>query len=288
MYPSPRDAEPSVRDRVYRQATSGHDGRRSFAAVLLAVAVFLLVVSVSCRQVTEPGNARHLIEGGIASLTDIDRLLEDQADTLRLAAASSEADTLDIPGYPLDIVVTNQEVIQSSNTELRAIILERSSALVYAQGIDAFDRTGDQSIRRFSIQGLLEIGIGQLSESNHNRATLLAVVSLLATAALAAITAATSEGWGRMRSIGFAAAAGALPVILVVALLRLLVGSIGGDDAFLHDLRELAREALAVPLRNGLIVGAAGLVLVVAAIVLGRVERIVSPPPPEHIEDLDY
>ena len=277
----------AVRDRLYGRATSSSEGRRNFVAVLLAVSIFVLIVSISCRQATAPGQARNILEAGLVSLTDLDQLLADEGPAIRQSALESQDEHFILPGYPLDIVLTREEVISSSDEQLRALILGRSSALLYAQGIEAFDRTGNQDLRRFSVQGILEYGVGQISETNHNRATFIAIVAAVACAASGAIVAASGTGWGRMRGLGFAAIAGAIPVIVAFFLLRLVVGAIGGDDPFIGGYRDITNAALGVPLRNGLIVLGAGVVVVAAAIVLARIERMMSGPQ-VHAWDDDY
>jgi hypothetical protein len=79
-----------------------------------------------------------------------------------------------------------------------------------------------------------------------------------------------------MRSVGFATAAGALPVVLLFALARVAVGAVGGGDPFEQHLRDISTSALTVPIRNGSIVFVAGVAMVVAAVVLSRVDRAVS------------
>jgi hypothetical protein len=276
MYPDDEQYDVDVRDRVYGNATQSREGRRSVVVVLLAVSVFLLVFSVSCQQVTAQGSARNIIEAGLISLTDLDQFLADEGPAIRQAALESKQSTIPLTGYPLDIVLTRDEVLKSSDAQLRNIILERSSALLYAEGVDAFDRTGNSSVRTFSLQGVMEFAVGQVSEANHSRATVFALIGIAGCAIFGAIAAATGQGWGRMRSVGFATAAGALPVVLLFALARVAVGAVGGGDPFEQHLRDISTSALTVPIRNGSIVFVAGVAMVVAAVVLSRVDRAVS------------
>jgi hypothetical protein len=278
VYPDANDPEVSVRDRVYGSATAPSEGRRSFAVAILTCCIFIFVIALSCRQATAPGPARNILESGLVTLTEIDQLLADDGESFREFAANSDDDIILLPGYPLDIVLTPSEVTDSNDAELRILILERSSALLYARGIDAFDRTGEQSLRRLSIQGVLELGVGQVSQTNHDRANLIAFVSMLGIALCGAIVAATGNGWGRMRTLGMAGAAGSLPVVLIFAVARLIVAQIGGDDPFVSGFREITDSVLGVPVRNGLIVLSAGVIVVASSIVLARADRLLSPP----------
>lgn len=285
MYPDSESRDVSARDRLYGHATASSEGRRNFVIVLLTVSIFLLVVSVSCRQATAPGPARNILEAGLVTLTDLDQLIADDGPAIRQAAGESELQEFPIPGYPLDIVLTRAEILGSSDQQLRDLILERSSGLLYARGVEAFDRTGEQNLRRFSLQGVLEYGVGQVSQETHDRATFFSLVALALCAVLGAIVAASGTGWGRMRAVGFAAIAGSIPVVLAFFLLRLIVGGIGGDDPFVRGYRDITNAALGVPLRNGLIVLVAGVFVVAASLALARLERMVSPPPATFEDD---
>jgi hypothetical protein len=275
----------SARDRVYDQATGSREGRRSIMLVLLAASLFVLVLSVSCRQATAPGPANRVLASGVSELTDIDQYLADQGPAIRQSALDSSEQQLQLPGYPLDVVLTRDQVVKSSDAQLRDLILSRSAALVYAGGLGEFDRTGSQSIRRFSLQGALELGVDQISESTHSRASFLALLALLSSAVCGAVVAATAEGWSRLRLLGFAAVAGGLPCVLLAFLLRLITGAVGGNDPFEVAMRSIVRSVLAVPLRNGLILLAAGAVLIVIAVVLNRVERMTLSPAADAGED---
>lgn len=279
------DEPTSVRDRVYGQATLSADGRRSFVAVLLAIAIFSLIISVSCRQVTAPAAGRDILESGIVALTDIDQFIADDGPALRQAALENDDPVLAIPDFPVDLVLAREEVVNSSDEQLRKVLLERSSALVYAEGLDAFDRTGDQSLRRFSLQGILEFGVAQVSQSSHDRATLFAVVSALACALLGAVVAGSASGWDRMRALGIAATAGAVPAVLLFLGLRFVAGALAGEDPFQETISDITQSSLAVPLRNGLIVMAMGAVVVGASMGLARLERMAKGPAPVTEDD---
>ena len=284
MYPDEIDPEVSVRERVYVGATSSREGRRSISVALLTICVFVFIISLSCRQSTAPGPARNVLEAGLVTLTDIDQMLADEGDSIRELAKNSDTDNLTIPGYPLDVVLTRSEVTTSNNAELRTLILERSSALIYAEGISAFDQNGQQSLRRLSIQGILELSLSQVSQSTHDRATTIALISLIGIGVCGAIVAATGTGWSRMRSLGMAAAAGAIPVVLMFFVIRLFVGQIGGDDPFVADYRDVTRAALGVPMRNGLVVLAAGVVVIAVSLGLPRVESLLTSSKPTQTE----
>ena len=264
-----------LRERVFGDATSG-DGRRSLVGALFAVSLFLLILCLSARQVTEAGNATLMLESGIAVLTDIDRLVEDEGPLLREQAAQSPDEVFAIPGYPLAVFVDREE-LGLPDDELIDRLLARSAALVYVEGIGAFDTTGQQRLNRLSAEGLLEFAVGQVSQDTHDRATFGALIFALSTSALGILFLLTSSGWGRLRGLGFATAAGALPGLFIFGSVYLLVGRLGGDDLFVADLREITHAGIRVPFRNFGIVFLAGAAMAIAGIVLGFAERRLMP-----------
>ncbi len=264
---------PSAHDRIYGHVAASRGGRVMLLGACLAAFLFLLVLSLSIRQATAPGPAQRVIESGIASLTDIDQLLADNRDALEQLARNSTSDAIAIPGYPLNVYLTRDEAMYLSHDELRAAILSRSSALVYTRGTGAFDTTGHQSISRFSTEGVLQRLVGQVSQRTHDRATIATIVFAIAVALAAIGVVVTNTGWARLRNLGVATLAGALPGLLLFALIRFLTGRLGGSDAFVEDLRTITQSVIGVPLRNFLIVTLLGAFLTVTGITAGLLTR---------------
>lgn len=273
MYPTEAEDRASLRDRVYGDATAPSEGRLSLVASLCAICLFLLVVSLSVRQVTAPTHALPVLESGIAVVTDVNQLVADQAPPAREQAQTSSDQFFTLPGYPLDVALSRSELLGLGDEQLAALLLQRSAALVYAEGLGAFDRTGEQSFDRFSSQGLVELAVGQVSRSTHGRATTAAIFFLLATALFAILLVIIAAGWTRLRGLGVAIAVGAVPGLLIFAGLSRLVGNLGGADPFESDLREISSTVLRVPVRNFGIVVITGLMLVTASYVLPLIER---------------
>lgn len=265
-------AEPPVRERLFAEVASPGEGRRSLVAVLLALAAFGMALSVSAWQVTGEATALPMLRSAIASLTEVDRFLAEEGPGLREAAARQEG-VLELPGYPLPIALEAREVRGASDAELQAMLLDRSAALVYAEGLRAFDLTGAQSIDRFSVDGLLELMAGQLSGPAHERAGTAAAVLAAATAALAALLAALSTGWSRLRAPAAAAALGGVGAAALSLAAWAIAGQFGGSDPFVSDLRAIAQAGVSAGTRNGAIVAGAGLALVAAAWGLELLER---------------
>jgi len=250
---------------------AGTHGRRTLCAAALVVSVFILVLSLSIRQSTEPGAASNVIQAGVAVTTDIDRVLAGNIDQLRLEAQAGTAQSYNIPGYPLAVYLSREELATLSTPQLRALVLARSSALVYRDGLGAFDHTGHQSLSRFSSQGLLKLTVGELSQSTHDRASAVMLVSLIATVLSVVGLVVSSEGWSRMKRLGLALAVGTAPGVILFGLAWLLAGFVGGSDPFEQSLRDIARAVVSVPVRNFGVAAVLGGIIALAGIVLERI-----------------
>src|SRR5439155_12728297 len=132
----------------------------------------------------------------------------------------------------LDVYLSRDEVLTLSTPALRALILHRSSALVYARGLSAFDRTGGQSLSIFSSEGALQLLVGQLSADSHDHAGIAATVLAILTALAGIALVFKADGMRRVRALGEAAVPGGLLGILATIGGRALLGLFGGSDRF--------------------------------------------------------
>lgn len=266
------EGERHLRDRIYGEATSSRDGRKALLTALLAVLVFLFLLAFSTRQATAEAPAQRVLESGVAATTDVDALLAEDRPALQQFAEQNTAQSIPVAGVPIEVFVTRDEALNLSPAQLRQVVLQRAAAQVYADGLKAFDRTGKQSISRFSSQGLLEFGVGQLSGDTHDRATLATILLLAALVAAAGGVLAVNAGWQRARSLGLGVLAGSLPGVALFAIAWLLAGVVAGSDVFQADLEAIVRAVIMVPLRNYVVGTALGVVILAAAIVLARLD----------------
>ena len=240
----------------------------------LALLVFLLVGAVSVRQTTSQSAARHLIEEGIASLTDIDGLIAEQRPQLQQVVAGGNQASLTLPGYPLDIRFTRDEVLNWPDAQFRQLVLERSSAAIYVNGLSAFDQQGKQSISLFSTQGALESLVGWLSEDTYSAANAAAVILALLVAGLGFATVVRNHGFARVRAPGAACLIGGLAGYVLVSAVAWALGRLWGGDPFSNDLHTLIAKLTDVPRRNYLVTSllGAGLLAIGAAagLIAGR------------------
>ncbi len=267
-------ADESVRTRIQdRVSAETGRGSRTLVTGVLAFSTFLLLAALSLYQVTAPQRATSLLRQGIASATEVDLLLAQEGDTIRRFAESSKQPVIAVPGYPVTIALTRDEVLRSNNDQLANLLLDRSAALVYEDGLKAFDVTGSQSVSVFSAQGLLDLLVGRLSQSTHDHARTASLV-FAAIAALSAITLSFQlQGFLRMRILGQAVLIGAIPGLLFSLGATFILDRLGSNDPFVSDIRSLVRSAVDVPTRNYAVVAIGGTIVMACGFVLGQVSN---------------
>ncbi|MGI8925032.1 MAG: hypothetical protein ACR2HN_00115 [Tepidiformaceae bacterium] len=265
---------PTHRPRGYGYEGGGGygGGGARLLVIALSVASFLLVAAVSASQVTRPREAANLIEAGIAATTEPELFLAEHESELRTLAQSSDSPSVTLPGYPLEVFLSRDEALNLTIGELSDLIIQRAAAVVYEDGVEAFDRTGEQSVGTFSSQGLLRALLERLSQRTHDRAAVASFVLALVVALAACGVLLFLPGWRRLRMLGLAIAAAGAGGLVVTGALLLLLRATGGDDPFAADLREILTTVLAAPLRNYLVVFLLGAAITAAGILLPRVE----------------
>jgi len=261
------------RERIYRDARSPASGGREVLLVfLVAAAVFFLIAALSARQVTSPSRATNILRSGIATTTEIDLLLEENLSEMKRAAASADAETWAIPGFPIDVVLSRDEVLTLDQAQVRALVLHRAGALVYDQGLEAFDITGDQSFGLLSAQWAMDMFIGQLSSSNNSRANIAVLFFGAVVMVGSVLILLFSDAFSGFKRLGAAVATGSAVGLVLTGIAWFIAGRVGGDDPFMIDLREIIRTVLSAPLRNFLI----GIILGTFIFALGPVLALIA------------
>lgn len=258
-----RPAEP---DKRRPRSHGGSDGETP-AALLFAILLFFLIGFLSLWQLTAEPRALSMIEAGLASATDIDRLLDDNREDLQRYARANPGQTFAVPGFPLDVAITPDEVANSSQAELREILLQRASAAVYEKGAHAFDLSGDQSISRFSSEGGLRFLLDRLTGGVHTVAAWTAIAIAVVAGFVGFHVLRREDSRRRFQVIGTFAAIAGIAGCAVTFVAKFFVDRLGGNDPFSADLRDLADTALSVPMTNYLVVFGSG--IVVALVGLG-------------------
>jgi hypothetical protein len=82
-----------------------------------------------------------------------------------------------------------------------------------------------------------------------------------------------NSGFGRVKVLGLALAAGALPGLALCLIADAVAGRVFGDSVFGEDLGSVVSSIFDVPVRNFLIVSALGILLAVLGIVFTAIAR---------------
>lgn len=275
-----------------RERVFAHDqhapvrGGLVLVTLLLALSAFIFIAACSFSQVTDEPHALRVLRSSIAATTEIDLLIAVGTEDVRAAAGSTDGAAVHLGGFPFDVSLTAEEARVLTPDEVRARLLDRAAAAVYSSGMGAFDRTGSQDLDSLTSQGMLNRALGTLTETNHDRATALALVSLGASVVLGALTLAFREGPGRFTLLGGSLAlAGALGLV-ISGLLYLVVRVLaGGSDPLVGELQDLVERLVEAPLRNFAVLAVLGGAVWSMVAVLRAIDRT---PPPEDEWDDDY
>jgi len=266
-----------------------YDGARAGYSMLLGLSAFLLVGALSFYQLSSPPVSRQLIAEGVAVLTELDLLLdESEAEIDAAARAAGDGGLVAVPGYPLEVRLTQREVLESDRAELRELVLLRSAAIVYDDGLDAFDE-GAADISPFSSEGLLNWLVGRLSETNHSRSGVAAGVLGVLTALAAVMVVVRSHGFARVRSLGIPLMVAAIVGLIATGLvLRPLLGRWWGGDPFGDAVDGIISDGLGIAVSNFLVLAGLGVALFLVGVAFELGSRLAFRGDRDLAEDEQY
>jgi len=254
-----------------RQERPWRDTLVRLAGMALAVFGGLWLVLFSASEATSEAVARPALESLVDTMTGLPGLLELHQNEITAATGDAE-----VPGYPLPVTIPS-DAVAGGPDEWRDVILEQSSALLYAEGPDALAGGEDaEGSGTFSTSGGTRLLMSNLTESRHDSiAFLLWPLGIAAAVALIAIVAVGS-GFVRFGALGLATAAAGIPAVLMGGLAWGIVAFVGSDGSALAEQGHAIASDLAwLPLRNGLTFVVVGLGVAVAA----RVAAVFFPAP---------
>jgi len=228
------------------------------AAMAFAVAGGLWLAFFSASEATSEQVARPALESLVDTMVGLPGLLEIHAGTI--AAADGDAE---VPGYPLPITIPANDVSEGP-ARWRAVILEQTSALLYAEGPEAFGVS--EGGGTFSTSGGTRLLMSNLTESRHSSFAFLVWPLGIAAVVAAIAIVAVGSGFLRFGAMGLATATAAIPSIVVGGLAWAIVTFVGSDGSALAEQgHEIASELAWLPIRNGLTFLVAGLAVALAA-----------------------
>ncbi len=244
------------------------------AIIALAFFAMLTIGAWSVIQVTGEETAERIIKRSLVPLTEVDELLEAEYAAI-VAAASESVDSetvLVISGYPLEIEIPTRELALLSREELRELLLNESAARIYDQGIIAFQQEpgGLDGDGILSARGVMRLSVGQLTRDNHQIAQIIGGLLVFVTAVLTLMVVFLSDGFRRIRNVGFALTIGAVPMTLAVVGARFAIRTAAGDadDPFNEAFLDVGAQLLWIPIRDFIIFGVLGLLVLALGIAL--------------------
>jgi hypothetical protein len=241
-------------------------------ASLLVLALMALLVAISLVHLTAEGPAKRVLHRSVASLTEIDTLLDQGYEELRAAAQEDEEATLQLADFPVQIVLSSEEVLSRSRSELRQLLLDRSADKLYDEGMSAFREEGvdlsEEDISFFSSQGAARNSLGFLRDNVHDSLR-IAVACLAGISALLALgLVLLARGFGRLASLGAAVTAAAIPFLTLGLALRfaLRLTSEGDNEYVAGESLEIAQEVAWIPIRNSIPLTGMGIAFLVVGV----------------------
>lgn len=258
-------------------------------SALLTVAIAFWLALLSAAQATSEQAALPALERGVTVLTELDALIEAQAEALaeQAAAGQTSGSTVSLAGFPLrDVDVPVDEVTSDGAFDLslaRDAFLSRAAQRIYTRGTSAFEG-GDEiaaGASIFSAAGGIKLVLNTLSSDNHGRVTVWLWPAGAACLVLGALLLAAGSGFGRFVALGVTLMLASLPVLLAALALRFALAVAAPDgDRVVDEFVAIARQFTALPVRNALWTAGAGLAITVPVAILDAVfEHSVKRPP---------
>ncbi len=278
-YLPPRPGErfqPGAR-RDRESANSSGPFLRALLVGALALSVALLIVAVSARQVSQPGNAMPLLQAMVLALTDPEPLVASQLESIRSRANSNGDDGIEVTGFPLPVRLSAQEARSLEAPSMADLLVTRAAALLYVEGMGAFDQTGSQDGGVFSAQGIVRRTGDRLTADANNSASRWSAILLVPTGILGVAVILAYREDRRLRAVGIGVLLGGFTGLLLCVALGLIADGADDGDPFGNDIRAIADDALGVAQRNFLVVSFLGVFLIGASIALRYMPRPAEP-----------
>ncbi|HUS82234.1 MAG TPA: hypothetical protein VM013_03120 [Dehalococcoidia bacterium] len=245
--------------------------------LLLVSTLGVLLLSVDATQLTASGTAHKALRRTVASLTEIDALIEDRGQMVTTSAGSGGSASSVLIGFPIDVPLSEQEAQNLSTAELRDVILDRSADRLYTDGFSAFREGGRGSVNVdiLSPPGAVRYTAGLLTEDNHE---LMRVVLALVAGFAAILTVALvllSRGYGRLTSVGAAVVAACLPPLLLSVTVRFILrmASEEESDYLTAQLYALGRDVAWLPIRNAITFACLGVVFLTMGVAFSLLSK---------------
>lgn len=251
--------------------------RNSFkwaTGILLVLSLLSLLVALGLAQLTAEGPAKRTLRRSVASLTEIDTLLDESYEELQQEAREDEEAALRLKDFPVQVSLSAEEVLELSRSELRELLLDRSAERLYDEGMSAFREEGadlgEEGMGFFSTQGAVWNSLGFLRDNVHEalRVVVASLVGICLVLVLA--LALLGRGFGRLASVGAALSAAAIPFLVGAVAIRFALRLVSdeGEEYLVRELTRIGEEIAWIPIRDSIAFTVLGMSFLVAGTVL--------------------
>jgi len=256
----------------------GRGGARILLGALLFVSLLALFLVLVLAQATSEGTAKRALRHSVASLTEIDPLIDrNYGDLQQRATVAAPGDRLTLRGFPIAVPLTPAEARGISKPDLRELLLSRSADAMYRDGTDALREpaSGAGRVGLFSVAGITDHALDFLRRRNHDILLVLTFVLAGVSAVCAAAFVLTCRGFGRITALGAVTFAAALPVLLVgLALYGDMRWNEGSADEYTQrQFAVIVRDLSWIAVRDGAVLAGLGLALIAVGVVFALWER---------------
>lgn len=250
-------------------ATSHRNVTKWIVALLLFITFLAFLAALQAFLITSEGASERTLRRALATVSEIDVLLDRQYEDLRQRAESAgPGESLELQDFPLTVEFTASEVSSQSRDELRDTLLDRGASTLYDDGTGAMraeSSTGDVAV--FSLGGSIDRALNLLREDVHTALAVVMVVLGAIALALTGLLITATRGFGRILAPAAVALAASTTLAAAGLLARLSLETSGGDEYVRAQFLDIARELVWLPIRNGAILaGVSALVTAIAAI----------------------
>jgi hypothetical protein len=267
------DAPPYVGLRRRAAEPPPGAGRARATGVLVAAAAAAVILTHALTMASAPAAAARTLRSVTPALTDLDQALAAHDAEIRAASAAG-GESVTVPGLPLRVEV-QPEAAEAGGEERRRAAVDAIAGTLYQEGHAAFvaaDARNDTTPGLFTSRWALRRALDTLTHDAHDRFQGARTVSGALFALTLVLLLVQVDGRRWLAAAGSALMAGALiaALALVLAQIGVWLATAGGSDVAGAAVGRIAREVLITASITAGVAAAAGIVLLVAGVLVGR------------------
>jgi hypothetical protein len=243
---------------------------RWVAGLALSAVLAVTFIALSLFQITGETMARPALRDALNALVEGDAIVARNYEDLRgRAEASQPGELLELRDYPIAIALSREDVLASSQDDIRRLLLNGGVDRMYDDGTSVLrDDEFSGTAGRFTAAGTVGQFLGFLRRDVHAILGVLTLVLAGISVILAIVLAGLCRGFGRAVALGAATLVASLPLLLGGSAAWLYArASANADSEYLrHEFLRIAQDLAGLPVRNGIVLLLAGAaVLIVGA-----------------------